>query len=95
MGPPRGTGDALQQGPVCALQKGLRVCRPLLWALLYTCVPSLIVIFQGEDLQPEEDEPAREQQPEDGDFLVGRDTDDRSELLETGTFQEGRTFFCF
>ncbi|XP_036292896.1 aspartyl/asparaginyl beta-hydroxylase isoform X3 [Pipistrellus kuhlii] len=42
----------------------------------------------GEHLHPEEDEPAREQQPEDDDFLVGRDTDDRFETLGTGTFQE-------
>ncbi|XP_014399582.1 PREDICTED: aspartyl/asparaginyl beta-hydroxylase isoform X2 [Myotis brandtii] len=42
----------------------------------------------GEDLHPEEDRPAREQQPEDDDFLVGRETDDRFESLETGTFQE-------
>lgn len=61
----------------------------------YTCVSSFIVIFQGEDLHPEEDGPAREQQPEDDDFLVERDTDDRVESLETGTFQEGRTFFFF
>ncbi|XP_023606761.1 aspartyl/asparaginyl beta-hydroxylase isoform X1 [Myotis lucifugus] len=42
----------------------------------------------GEDLHPEEDGPAREQQPEGDDFLVGRETDDRFESLETGTFQE-------
>ncbi|XP_070248075.1 aspartyl/asparaginyl beta-hydroxylase isoform X2 [Myotis yumanensis] len=42
----------------------------------------------GEDLHPEEDGPAREQQPEDDDFLVGRETDNRFESLETGTFQE-------
>ncbi|XP_059529083.1 aspartyl/asparaginyl beta-hydroxylase isoform X10 [Myotis daubentonii] len=42
----------------------------------------------GEDLHPEEDGPAREQQPEDDDFLVVRETDDRFESLETGTFQE-------
>lgn len=87
------TGSALQPGPVCALQKGLRVCRSLLWALLYTCVSFFIVIFQGGDLHPEEGGPAREQQPEDDDFLVMRETDDRFESLETGTFQEGRTFF--
>lgn len=40
-----------------------------------------------EDLQQEEDGPAREQQPE-GEFLVGSDVDDRLELLETETFQE-------
>uniref|UniRef100_G1PT33 Aspartyl/asparaginyl beta-hydroxylase n=1 Tax=Myotis lucifugus TaxID=59463 RepID=G1PT33_MYOLU len=43
---------------------------------------------EGEDLHPEEDGPAREQQPEGDDFLVGRETDDRFESLETGTFQE-------
>ncbi|KAF6098601.1 aspartate beta-hydroxylase [Phyllostomus discolor] len=41
----------------------------------------------GEDLQ-EEDGPTREQQPEDDDFLVGSDMDDRFESLETGTLQE-------
>nr|KAF6404491.1 aspartate beta-hydroxylase [Rousettus aegyptiacus] len=40
-----------------------------------------------EDLQQEEDGPAREQQPE-GDFLVESDADDRFEPLETETFQE-------
>lgn len=50
--------------------------------------------FQGEDLQ-EEDGLAREQQPEDDDFLVGSETDDRFESLETETLQEGRTFFVF
>ncbi|XP_045717424.1 aspartyl/asparaginyl beta-hydroxylase isoform X3 [Phyllostomus hastatus] len=42
----------------------------------------------GEDLQQEEDGPTREQQPEDDDFLVGSDMDDRFESLETGTLQE-------
>ncbi|XP_039724794.1 aspartyl/asparaginyl beta-hydroxylase isoform X1 [Pteropus medius] len=41
----------------------------------------------AEDLQQEEDGPAREQQPED-DFLVGSDAEDRFEPLETGAFQE-------
>lgn len=41
-----------------------------------------------EDLQQEEDGPTREQQPEDDDFLVGSDMDDRFESLETGTLQE-------
>nr|KAF6426064.1 aspartate beta-hydroxylase [Molossus molossus] len=41
----------------------------------------------GEDLQPEEDGPA-EQQPDEDDFLVGSDAEDRIEPLETGTFQE-------
>nr|KAF6326109.1 aspartate beta-hydroxylase [Pipistrellus kuhlii] len=47
-----------------------------------------VPLGSGEHLHPEEDEPAREQQPEDDDFLVGRDTDDRFETLGTGTFQE-------
>ncbi|XP_036914510.1 aspartyl/asparaginyl beta-hydroxylase isoform X4 [Sturnira hondurensis] len=42
----------------------------------------------GEDLRQEEDGPAREQQPEDDDFLVGSDTDSRFESLETGRLQE-------
>ncbi|XP_072660619.1 aspartyl/asparaginyl beta-hydroxylase isoform X12 [Canis lupus baileyi] len=41
----------------------------------------------GDDVQQEEDGQAREPQPED-DFLVGSDTDDRYEPLETGTFHE-------
>ncbi|KAM5315093.1 aspartyl/asparaginyl beta-hydroxylase [Glossophaga mutica] len=41
----------------------------------------------GEDLQ-EEDGLAREQQPEDDDFLVASDMDDRLESLETETLQE-------
>ncbi|XP_015454157.1 aspartyl/asparaginyl beta-hydroxylase isoform X2 [Pteropus alecto] len=45
------------------------------------------VYTDHEDLQQEEDGPAREQQPED-DFLVGSDAEDRFEPLETGTFQE-------
>ncbi|KAF6098598.1 aspartate beta-hydroxylase [Phyllostomus discolor] len=44
-------------------------------------------VLLGEDLQ-EEDGPTREQQPEDDDFLVGSDMDDRFESLETGTLQE-------
>ncbi|CAK7289747.1 Aspartyl/asparaginyl beta-hydroxylase [Vulpes lagopus] len=42
----------------------------------------------GDDVQQEEDGQAREPQPEDDDFLVGSDTDDRYEPLETGTFHE-------
>ncbi|XP_039724795.1 aspartyl/asparaginyl beta-hydroxylase isoform X2 [Pteropus medius] len=45
------------------------------------------VYTDHEDLQQEEDGPAREQQPED-DFLVGSDAEDRFEPLETGAFQE-------
>lgn len=41
----------------------------------------------GDDVQQEEDGQVREPQPED-DFLVGSDTDDRYEPLETGTFHE-------
>nr|KAF6426065.1 aspartate beta-hydroxylase [Molossus molossus] len=44
-------------------------------------------VLLGEDLQPEEDGPA-EQQPDEDDFLVGSDAEDRIEPLETGTFQE-------
>ncbi|XP_058384746.1 aspartyl/asparaginyl beta-hydroxylase isoform X2 [Diceros bicornis minor] len=42
----------------------------------------------GEDLQHEEGEPARELPPEDDDFLVGGNADDRFEALETGTVHE-------
>lgn len=55
------------------------------------------MIVQGDDVQQEEDGQVREPQPED-DFLVGSDTDDRYEPLETGTFHEGRKnnqHFCF
>ncbi|KAM9626606.1 aspartyl/asparaginyl beta-hydroxylase isoform 1-T1 [Trichechus inunguis] len=42
----------------------------------------------GEDLYQEEDEPTRDQQLEDEDFLTGSDADDKIENLETGTFHE-------
>uniref|UniRef100_A0A8C0KSZ3 Aspartyl/asparaginyl beta-hydroxylase n=1 Tax=Canis lupus dingo TaxID=286419 RepID=A0A8C0KSZ3_CANLU len=45
-------------------------------------------VLLGDDVQQEEDGQVREPQPED-DFLVGSDTDDRYEPLETGTFHEG------
>uniref|UniRef100_A0A8C0KPQ3 Aspartyl/asparaginyl beta-hydroxylase n=1 Tax=Canis lupus dingo TaxID=286419 RepID=A0A8C0KPQ3_CANLU len=54
-------------------------------------------VLLGDDVQQEEDGQVREPQPED-DFLVGSDTDDRYEPLETGTFHEGRKnnqHFCF
>ena len=68
--------------------------------LVQTCVTLFIISVQGEDLQPEEDEPARELQPEeveparelqpeDDDFLMGGNAEDRFEPLETGTFHEG------
>lgn len=55
---------------------------------IHSSLHETVYTEHGEDLHPEEDGPAREQQPEDDDFLVGGDTDDRFELLETGTFQE-------
>ncbi|XP_016054382.1 PREDICTED: aspartyl/asparaginyl beta-hydroxylase-like isoform X2 [Miniopterus natalensis] len=45
-------------------------------------------VYTEHDVQPEEDRPAREEQPEDDDFLVGSEADDRLESLEIGTFQE-------
>lgn len=62
---------------------------PLLW----TRVTLFIVTVQGDDVPQEEDGQAREPQPEDDDFLVGSDADDRFEPLETRTFHEGRTHF--
>ncbi|XP_036194232.1 aspartyl/asparaginyl beta-hydroxylase isoform X5 [Myotis myotis] len=55
---------------------------------IHSSLHQTVYTEHGEDLHPEEDGPAREQQPEDDDFLVVRETDDRFESLETGTFQE-------
>ena len=50
-----------------------------------------IIIVQGDDVQQEEEGPARKPPLEDDDFLIGSDTDDRFEPLDTGAFHEGRT----
>ncbi|XP_015422907.1 PREDICTED: aspartyl/asparaginyl beta-hydroxylase isoform X1 [Myotis davidii] len=55
---------------------------------IHSSLHQTVYTEHGEDLHPEEDGPARGQQPEDDDFLVVRETDDRFESLETGTFQE-------
>lgn len=94
---PRGWAGVPHSGGQCVapFRRGLRAwvtrCREL---LPYTRVTLFGVIFQAEDLQQEEDGPAREQQPE-GDFLVESDADDRFEPLETETFQEGSAFLGF
>ncbi|XP_045644986.1 aspartyl/asparaginyl beta-hydroxylase isoform X3 [Ursus americanus] len=54
--------------------------QPLLHEAVYT--------EHGDDVPQEEDGQAREPQPEDDDFLVGSDADDRFEPLETRTFHE-------
>ncbi|XP_054446159.1 aspartyl/asparaginyl beta-hydroxylase isoform X16 [Pteronotus mesoamericanus] len=55
---------------------------------IHSSLHETVYTEHGEDLQQEEDGPAREQQPEDDNFLVGSNTDDRFESPETGTFQE-------
>ncbi|XP_053752163.1 aspartyl/asparaginyl beta-hydroxylase isoform X2 [Panthera pardus] len=42
----------------------------------------------GDDVQQEEEGPARKPPLEDDDFLIGSDTDDRFEPLDTGAFHE-------
>nr|KAF6426078.1 aspartate beta-hydroxylase [Molossus molossus] len=54
---------------------------------MHSSLHETVYTEHGEDLQPEEDGPA-EQQPDEDDFLVGSDAEDRIEPLETGTFQE-------
>lgn len=55
---------------------------------IHSSLHETVYTEHGEDVQPEEDRPAREEQPEDDDFLVGSEADDRLESLEIGTFQE-------
>lgn len=50
-----------------------------------------IIIVQGDDVQQEEEGPARKPPLEDDDFLTGSDADDRCEPLDAGAFHEGRT----
>ncbi|XP_058131545.1 aspartyl/asparaginyl beta-hydroxylase isoform X3 [Dasypus novemcinctus] len=53
-------------------------------SLLHEMIPR----EHGEDLQQQDEEPTREQRPEDEDFPTARDGDDKFENLETGTFHE-------
>uniref|UniRef100_A0A7N5K4M5 Aspartate beta-hydroxylase n=1 Tax=Ailuropoda melanoleuca TaxID=9646 RepID=A0A7N5K4M5_AILME len=67
-------------GPRNIEDEGEEQIQPLLHEAVYT--------EHGDDVPQEEDGQVREPQPEEDDFLVGSDADDRFEPLETRTFHE-------